>query len=185
MGRGIIVSGAQCTGKSTLIKALKEKFPEISYQKEFVRKTLKKEDVNFADVEKQNKILDFQRSFIEDNDFSISDRGPLDSLSYTAVLKEEGLSNFTEEEFKDLEKRSLDILKSDEVAAIWFLGNEIPLVDDGYRTVDPKQRDAVEKKMLYYINIDPIIKNKTQIIKGNVKKRVHTCEEILQYAFGF
>ena len=170
--KGIIVSGAQCTGKSTLIKALKEIYPNISYQKEFVRKTLEKKDVNFADVEKQNKIFEFQKNFILNNEFSISDRGPLDSLSYTAVLRDAGLSNFSDEDFFELEKKSLEFIKSDNVISIWFLPNEIPLVEDGYRTMDEQQRNAVEAKMKYYIESDPIIKDKTIILTGSVQDRI-------------
>lgn len=179
MEKGIIVSGAQCTGKSTLIKELKKIYPNISYQKEFVRKTLDKKDVNFADVEKQNKIFEFQKNFILDNNFSISDRGPLDSLSYTAVLKEKGLSNFTEEDFISLEKRSLDFLKSNYVISIWFLPNEIPLIEDGYRTMDENQRNEVEAKMKYYIESDPLIKDKTIILTGSVPVRVSICREFI------
>lgn len=176
----IIISGAQCTGKSSLIKKIKEFFPDFNYQKEFVRKTLGKEEVNFADTKKQFKILENQKKFLMQEGNCIADRGPLDSLSYSSILYKKGLSNISSEDMDNLKKESLDFLKSNYVDYVILLTHkDVPLIEDGYRTMDDSQRDEVENEMLYYMNNDDILWEKLIILSGSLEDKVDFLKNLI------
>lgn len=174
----VICAGSQGVGKSTLIKELKKIYPDFIYQKEFVRSILKKSDVNRADYSSQRKILDAQKKFLLKPYNSISDRGPLDSISYTNLLRSQGLSDMTDKEFNELEEESRTILQSSDVSIIFFLPIEFSLIDDGYRTMDEDQRNDVEDIMLDYIN-KWNLSHKVKMLKGDVDSRVVYCSGII------
>lgn len=174
----VTVSGASCTGKSTLIKELKKIYPDFLYQKEFVRAVLSKVNLDRADAATQNKIFDAQKKFLYKPGNLIMDRCPLDSISYTRLLREQGNSDMTDEEFKILEEKSREVLQSDNTSIIFFLPIEFTSVDDGYRTLDEEQRNDVENIMLDYIN-EWGLNKKFKILRGDVDSRVTYCSGII------
>ena len=175
----ITVSGAQGTGKTTLINALKKVYPFFDIQKEPVRSVIKKkENVNFADKEKQLIILEKQRNFLQDNIAVLTDRCPLDSLSYTKMLRDEGLSNIDDELFEYIWQQSAGILESDLIDIMILLPIEFPLIDDGFRVMDDKQQKKVQRIMEDYAT-EFLLGDTIIVPHGSVEERVEFCKEYI------
>lgn len=142
----ITFDSSQCTGKTTLINALKEKYKIFNIQKEPVRGLIKNKDkVNFADDKIQLSILSKQRNYILDNDYVLQDRSPLSSFSYTKYLRSKGLSNINDSFYRFIEEESKLILQSDLIDYIVVLPIEFPLIDDGFRTLSYEQQSEIQE----------------------------------------
>lgn len=167
------VSGAQNTGKTTLINALKRKYDFFGIQREPIRSILKdKTRVNFADDNIQLRILSNQRDYILENDFALTDRCPLDSASYMELLSSEGKTNISKGTYDFIEKESQLIMQSHFVDLIIFLPIEFEMEDDGFRTVDPIQQRKIQEVMETNI-YEWGINHKVIRPSGSVEERVN------------
>ena len=137
---------SQCTGKSTLITALKKKYDFFNIQKEPIRGILKdKTKVNFADDDIQLRILNNQRNYILENNYILQDRSPLSSFCYTSYLRDLGKSNINDRTFDFIRNESKIIMQSGFVDLIIILPIEFDLIDDGFRTLDPIQQKDIQQ----------------------------------------
>lgn len=149
----VILSGAQCTGKTSVIKALPEEYKPFCIR-EIIRNMTEQEPsikVNAdGDGRSQERFMhEYLYLFSKYRDY-ISDRGLLDVVSYTLWLGRKG--NLPMELF---EKQYI-ILREwlrihPDVVHVYF-PIYFPVVDDGYRDTDEDHRHGIDGCIQELIN---------------------------------
>lgn len=167
----IALSGAQCSGKTTLINEMKNhpKFKDYVFFDEVVR-TLKKEkgiQVNKnADYASQILILEKHLENLEMEKF-VTDRCLLDAYTYATYLTHKGL--YSEKEWLDFRKLFMQgIYWYDR---IYLLDSNIPFQGDGFRDTDEVFREDISKlflKILKDFQIDFVF------LEGSLQERLNT-----------
>ena len=175
------IVGTHCTGKSTLVEAL-GKVPGFLTVKSLTRSSVSPEERRLGNptIEGQREILHnisekmeeltVKRYESEGQQAFILDRSVVDFMAYTRIFAEQGYYR-EEEAFPILKTASRFVSWID---IIFYLAPEIPIIDDGVRSVDPvlrQQVDAEIKHILFWENIPgkPIVIP----IRGTVEERVH------------
>ena len=164
----ISLSGAQCTGKSTLMKALREEFPDnYVFFDEVVRKLVKEEGIKINkdfDFDSQHSIMTKHIKNMDRINF-VTDRGLLDSFVYAYYGHEEG--KFSKNDFRIFEFLFTTFIR--EYDHIFYLPIEFELEDDGFRSIDNEFRNKIDKlfkELLEKYNVEHTI------LEGNVKERI-------------
>jgi len=185
----IAFSGAQSSGKSTLLEECK-KLPQLtgySFVEEVTRRIKRENNVpinNDSDNYDYTQILitaDHIKNMKMNN--AVLDRCSLDGYIYTRYFFDAGkvskqIYDFSAQTYLQGGLFSYDL--------IFYTDPNIPLVDDGVRSTDKQFRDGIinlfetELKLLSTINIHrPLIVR----LKGNVKDRIETIKEVLKNAY--
>lgn len=172
----IAITGAQSTGKSTLLRFLKQDqdLKGFEFIDELTRKIAAK-GININE-EGSNMSQIFTITIHAENiikDHFISDRCALDGLVYTRWLYDQGkvsewIMNYAEGVANEVLPR---------YDFIFYLPPEIPIEDDGIRSADESFRKEITKLFEYYID-----KHKLKIftLTGSVADRAKTLKRILQ-----
>jgi len=165
----IAISGAQNSGKTTLIKLIKEKGKTKGYIffDEVVR-TLKKEkniSINkVADFDSQVLILERHLENLKEENF-ITDRCLLDAFVYSHYLYDKAL--YSKEQMDVFEKLFLKGI--DKYDLIFLQDIEgISIEDDGFRSLDIKFREDIHS---LFLNILSIFKINYVILEGTINQR--------------
>lgn len=170
----IILTGAQGTGKTTILNHYKEEgYPVIT---EVVR-NLAKQGFNInesGDKDGQNAIFNEYCKLFTDNKSFISDRGLTDVVAYTMYLCDTGrvTPKFMEEQAEKLEK----FVKDNKDIVYFYFPIEFPVVNDGVRSVDEEFRSCIDINictLLREMNI-PFI-----TVSGSVEERAKTIDYTL------
>lgn len=132
----IVITGSQCSGKSTLINVLKkeEALSNFTFFDEIVRSLVKDKGIKInreADYESQLAIFEMHKKNAETSSF-ISDRSAIDAFVY--AYKNFKLGFFTESEFFEFEALFLETLPLYD--KIFFLPVEFEMISDGFRDED-------------------------------------------------
>lgn len=163
----IIYTGAQSTGKSTILRHYKDLgYPVIT---EVVR-NLSKQGIKVneqGDTSGQELIFDTYYDILSRSKNYISDRGLTDVLAYTKYLYDrDRVSQRTLNE----QLHSLKIFNQahSDILYIYF-PIEFPVVDDGFRSKDENFREEIDKNIL-----DILINNNIPYLKisGSVEERI-------------
>lgn len=171
-------TGAQSTGKTTLLKQCKELYDNVSFVDEVTRYVKRTYDVpineNAGDVT-QLLILNqhLTNSFIKGD--VIMDRCIIDGLIYTEWLYKKGkIGNWVNDyawHLFGLLIRKVDI--------VFHCTADFDLVDDGERSTDVKFRNDIIKQMENYTNLyckpEQLVK-----LSGTVEQRMQTIQETLK-----
>jgi len=162
----IAISGAQGSGKTTVLNALKKEniLSNFNFIDEIVR-TLAKEGVKInknSDHFSQMRILEQHYKNIWNYKNFITDRSALDAFVYATwdYLHE----NFTYKEHKEHEKIFLDCIKAYDY--FFYIPIEFDVVEDGVRDTDK----------VYQKEIDDLFRRMFQKYKIPVKKLTGPCE---------
>jgi nicotinamide riboside kinase len=162
----IAIMGAQGSGKSTVLNALREvdSLSHYAFVNEIVR-TLAKKGVKInknSDHKSQTTILEQHYKNIWNHDSFITDRGALDAFVYATWDYLHG--NFTYTEHKEHEKIFLDCITSYDY--FFYIPIEFDIVPDGVRNADST----------YQKEIDVLFRKTFQKYNISVKKLTGTCE---------
>jgi predicted ATPase len=173
MEKRLILTGAQGTGKSTILNHFKEQgYPVIT---EIVRQ-LSQEGVNIneaGDSESQTIIFNKYKELLDQESY-ISDRGLSDVVAYTFYL---GLQGKLEKEFADEQfMEAVKFYKENEDIIICYVPIEFPVVDDGVRSMDEDFRNTIDFLIRSFLDCNEI---PYYIIKGTVDERIAQVELIL------
>jgi len=177
----ISFTGAQSTGKSSLLEECKKdgRFNGYTFQHEVTRWVKKKYNLTInedGDELTQLAILakHLDNYLIYRDKDVVMDRCILDGLVYTTYLYAgpnqvigDEVYNYTEFLFKKL---------IDKIDIIFYTEPEVPLVDDGERSVDVEFRDGIVKlfeEAIKHFKI-PVVR-----LSGNMKERMTTIYKTL------
>lgn len=169
----IVFTGAQGTGKTTVLNHFKENHNIIT---EVVR-LLSKQGVKINEMgndEGQQTIFNEYIKLLSNKRSYISDRCLVDVLSYTKYLYEHGSVSV------GIYRQQLDLFKkflkdNKDIIYVYF-PIEFDLVDDGVRSMDERFRKEIDnniKSLLESNDVDYIV------MSGTVDKRVRNVEYIL------
>ncbi len=170
----IAISGAHCTGKTTLVNALKESNQLNNYIfRSNLLRGLKEMGIPINEVGNTTTQLYVMTKFYEflhTPGNAILDRCALDGMAYTMYFYQEmseNMQSIFERMFEEM------VFKYD---AICYVVPELPLIDDGVRSLDKKFHDQVIQ------NFDILI-NEYQIpvhyISGSVETRTQQVLDII------
>ena len=147
-------TGASGTGKTTLLKAFKEKYPGIEVRTEVVRNLIKEKGIKInemGDEDGQRLIFGAYEDFLKrhiDEDY-VSDRCVIDPLAYTIihVANHQIRSEVLDEQWQTVKNMVMDGL----LDKVFYFPIEFANVHDGVRSDDEdfrKETDAAIRGVL-------------------------------------
>lgn len=175
----ILFTGAQSTGKSSLLKALKkEEFLPNDYIfiSEIVRNVFFKNlPINESSTQETQLIIfnkHLENLLLFDN--FVTDRGLVDAFSFTSWLYQKGKVD------QDFSKyQYILFLKYFSLYDLIFyfpVNNEVSLEKDGVRSENLSFREEIDSNIRYYLNL-PIFKNKYVTMEGSVSNRLEVFKK--------
>ena len=171
----IIFTGAQGTGKTTILNYFQGKQPIITN----VCRTLAKNGVKInemGDDESQATIFNKYCDLLSQNDY-ISDRGLTDVMAYSKWLFEHG--RLSEGEWKREQRIFKTFIKA--YPAIYFyFPIEFRIEDDGVRSTDEDFRKEIDVNILKSLQDNPEIPGLT--VHGSVEERLEFINRMLQFS---
>jgi len=176
-------TGAQSTGKTTLLNKCKEVYKDYKFVDEVTRYVRKTYDVKINEIggtETQLYILaEHIKNHLKPDENLILDRCILDGYVYTKYQVEN----------KKVSEQVLHAFNGvfavliDKLDYIFYTDpSDVKLVDDGERSVDYKFRDDIIFLFEDLINYKMSPKNREKVIRlsGTVEERMKTIEEYLK-----
>jgi nicotinamide riboside kinase len=177
----ISFSGAQSTGKSTLLKMWQEAIPEWDYIPEVTR--LVKREYDLPINEDGNDLTQtmimgehLRNAFIKREKHAILDRCSLDGLVYTHWLcdnKKVSVGAYSHARYvfdNTIDKYDLIIYTSPE---------DVPVVDDGERSINIKFREEIIELFEQYLITIP--ERKLLRVRGDVRQRIDQIGLAFEY----
>lgn len=176
-------TGAQSTGKTTLLNKCKEVYKDYKFVDEVTRYVRRTYDVKINEIggtETQLYILaEHIKNHLKPEENLILDRCILDGYVYTKYQVIQGkVSHSVLEAFNGVYNVLMDKLDY-----IFYTDpSDVKLVDDGERSTDFKFRDDIINLFEDLITYKMSPKNKEKIVrlKGSVEKRMQTIEKYLK-----
>ena len=164
-----IFTGAQSTGKSTILNHFKEQgYPTIT---EVVR-NLAEQGVKvneMGDEESQQIIFNTYYDLLSSKKDYISDRGLVDVMAYTTYLYSRGkISRETYEYQLGMTGKFLDEYMNDTV--YFYFPIEFPVADDGFRSTNEDFRKEIDINILNLLIKFEIVFIE---VKGSVEERIN------------
>lgn len=174
----ISFSGAQSTGKSTLLKTLQEAVPEWDYVPEVTRLVKREYDLPINEDGNdltQTMIMSehLRYAYTKRNNHAILDRCSLDGLVYTHWLCDKGkvsMGTYSHARYvfdNTIEKYDLIMYTSPE---------DVPVVDDGERSINVEFREEIIDLFEKYLQSIP--EQKILRVRGSVEQRIKQIGEI-------
>ena len=171
----ISFTGAQSTGKSTLLSKMQidERFRKYNFVPEITRSLKKKYNLDINELTQLITVNSHLYNYLDHKGRDvILDRCILDGLVYTTYQFH--MMKIPKEIFKYSEYLFKKLIG--ELDIILYTEPDIPLVDDGERSVDKEFRDIIVN--LFEEAIDHY-KIKVYRLKGSVDKRMETIYNIV------
>ena len=179
----ISFSGAQCTGKTTLLKRLRKCNWDINFVPEVTR-LIKREygvDINEAGDEMTQSLIiteHFKNINNHNNQSrsSILDRCIIDGLIYTDWLeRNKGLrSRCSAYAYHVFDKyiTSYDVI-------FYTNASDVKIEDDGERSVDVRFRNNIIAGFSDWITNNPRVRDRVVVLSGTVEERLETIKKTL------
>lgn len=184
-----ILTGAQGTGKSTLLHHFDDKMNVVT---EVVRNLAKTDGIAVneeGNMEGQTKIFDTYYNILStEKDPYISDRGLTDVISYTVynirrmicngeIGQEEG-QKFIEEQIN----RFIDFSDKNEDVVYFYVPIEFDVVDDGFRSTNEEFRREIDNNISELFEYMEGLHMGLNVftLRGSVEERLDTMEEIMK-----
>lgn len=172
----IIFTGAQGTGKTSVLNEFKEKGHDVVTE---VVRNLSKKGVKInkdGDEKSQTKIFnEYKKIFSEKQDF-ISDRGLIDVVAYTVYLARHGKvsEEFANKQIKQLHKfviNNMDFFYC-------YFPIEFEVVDDGVRDLDEEFRNEISEIILSLLGALGL---SFILVTGTLEERVGKVQELIDW----
>jgi thymidylate kinase len=176
-------TGAQCTGKTTLLNECKKIYTDYSFVDEVTRLVKRSYDVEINEAggsETQLYILsEHIKNHLRSDKNLILDRCILDGYVYTKYLvNNERVNHSVLEAFNAV----FSTLFSKIDIIFYTDPSDVKLVDDGERSIDKKFREDVIEifEDLITYKMSPFNREKVVRLKGSVKERMKIIEKYLK-----
>lgn len=170
----VLFTGAQGTGKTTIIKSLPDTLTKIQG---ITRSVVQKNGFQFNDGatdESQRAIFDTKKKALEETPEFVSERSLIDVLSYTWYQFQNGKCSVAE--FARQYSETLNFIRNHPDDVYMYFPIEFELVADGTRSVDSQYQKDIDKciKILLdtfhvnYITMTGSVENRLKIFKNVV-----------------
>lgn len=177
----ISFSGAQSTGKTTLLKKMEEMYPEFEYVPEVTR--LVKREYNLPINEDGNDLTQMMigsthmyNAYRQYEKSVILDRCSLDGIVYSMWLYEK--KKISSDAFYFM--RSVFFRTKDMYDVIFYTDpTDVKIEDDGERSTSVEFRDEIIQLFEYFRDD---VRGKIVTVSGSVKERLKQIKEYLQLA---
>ena len=179
----IVFTGAQGTGKTTMLNLFKDKFDEVITE---IVRNLSKQGVKvneLGDCEGQIRIFDEYSNLLKSNKSFISDRCFIDVMAYTKYLLDHCKSDEERSTFEiELEREraiASEFFKQNQDINICYFPIEFNVIDDGFRSTNEEFRKIIDENI--YHELVHLVKNKARIftIRGTIEERTKQIENII------
>jgi nicotinamide riboside kinase len=178
-------TGPHCSGKTTLLKKCKEHYgAKLCYIDEVTRLIKREHDVDInetgANDVTQSLILnkEFENLFYNYKGFGfegiLHDRCLMDGMVYTSYFARDRLNDFPVSNSLGLMYYTNYIKKYDHI--FYPSPHDVPLVDDGERSINKEFRDAIIDKYENFWLSDERLRGKVTILKGTVEERMEAIK---------
>lgn len=179
-------TGASGTGKTTLLNAVKEKYPELEVGTEVVRNLIKTRDIKInemGDEDGQKLIFNTYDEYLTshvDKDY-VSDRCIIDPAAYTLihVANHQVPSEILDEQWKRIRERVLD----GTLTTVFYFPIEFANVHDGVRSDNDdfrKETDAAIRGIINGVEMYHPGKLKVITVRGSVEGRMKIIDDYIQ-----
>lgn len=177
MQKIINFTGAQGTGKTTILKALQQDpaFKEFDFVTEVVRNFVKEKGLKInQDGTTQTQELLFQAysDSLEKKTSYVSDRCIIDVCAYT----EDGCArNKKDPAWRALLQEQFNEVKSlkEKLGYVFYFPIEFPLVNDGVRSMNEEYQEWIDK---YICNVLQLCDIPYTVVSGTVEQRIRTIK---------
>lgn len=182
----ISFTGAQGTGKTTILNALREDpdFKDFEFVTEVVRKFVKELEMKInkeGTIETQKIIFQAYNSLLDREGSFLSDRCILDVISYTlAGLMALPLGTTERSNFANCLCSQIQTLRDrrDDLGIIFYFPIEFPIESDSVRStdidyqkeIDGSIRDLLEREEVPYITVSGSVEERIKIIKATLSE---------------
>lgn len=173
----IIFTGAQGTGKTTILNHYKEHGYNIITE---IVRNLSKEGVKInemGDLEGQRRIFNEYNKILNKEESYISDRGLTDVTAYTSYLSNKNDDNDLRVECMYQLFDIQDFYQKNSAVITCYFPIEFPVVDDGVRSINEEFRHDID------VNIKNILDGigiQYYTITGTVEERIKQIDKIIQ-----
>jgi predicted ATPase len=172
----IILTGAQGTGKTTVLNEFRDAGFEIVTE---VVRNLAKKGVNInkdGDEKGQTKIFNEYKKIFTSNDHFISDRGLIDVVAYTVYLARHGKvsEEFANKKIKQLHK----FLLANHDSYYCYFPIEFDVVADGVRDLDEEFREEISNIILSLLGALGI---SFVVMHGSVEERTSKLQSLIDW----
>ena len=160
MDKKIMFTGAQGTGKTTLIYSTMESYENTPVSINGIRDLIKKYKLDHSENSNettQTKIFNYYKKLVRDNKTLVCDRSLIDVFAYTLSLYKH--FKVSEDYFKKQERAFAKFVKENKDITYCYFPIEFKVVNDGVRSIDEEYRTEIDtniKAILKTYNIDYI-----------------------------
>ncbi len=151
MNKRIVLSGAQGTGKSTVLNLFKEAgYPVIT---EVVRNLVKSKGISInkeGTDDTQRLVFDTYADVLGNTEKYVSDRGLTDVISYTMAGVMEG--KVSRAVVEEQENQIVEFVKANPDIIYVYFPIEFPVVADGVRSTDEEYRQTIDNLIFDTLN---------------------------------
>lgn len=179
----ISFSGAQSTGKTTLLNHLKERNDHVNFVSEVTR-LIKREygvDINEAGDEMTQSLIITEHfkninNHKKQENSSILDRCILDGLIYTEWLE---VNQHLQEWCRDYAFNVYNRFINEYDIIFYTNASDVKIEDDGERSIDTKFRNNIITAFGSRITNDTRLRDRVVILRGTVEERLQTIKTAL------
>ena len=181
----VVITGAACTGKTTLANSLTNQYGTFSTPLETVRvlDKLYKMDFTNGNASLQLAALQLDTKLLLDKNNYFLDRSCIDGFVYTSYYKKLGRCDMDEATFRFYEDECRTNMQNYVDLIIFLRFNEIPIVDDGFRVTELsylQETDKLAEETIKRWNLE----GKTITPHGdNIEERIKFCKKYLERLF--
>ena len=176
MSRRIIFTGAQGTGKTTILNHYKEQGHNVITE---VVRNLAKKGVKInkdGDEKGQTKIFKEYEKLLGENTSFISDRGLIDVTAYTVYLARQGKVS---EEYADKQLKKLSKFLSENSDIVYcYFPVEFDVVADGTRDLDEEYRSDINQIILSLLGAFGM---SFVVVAGTVEERIAKVDQLFNW----
>ena len=174
----IILTGAQGTGKTTLIRRLSELHPDYAVVPEIARQLAKEGyTINERATDKdQDAIFNRLKTELSKKDDMFSDRGLIDVIAYDYYLMNQG--RLSEDTLNKHIVEFIDFMEENDDVVYIFVPIEFPVEEDGVRSTDEDFRTQIESSIAEILGSEDF-GGAWFAVSGTVGERIVQIEEYL------
>lgn len=174
-------TGAQGTGKTSVLKALQEDpvFSEFEIVTEVVRNFVKEKGITInrdGTPKTQNLLFEAYEQVLRKDTPYISDRCIIDVCAYTSSGRDHAKEDLNEWSLIEYEQRREIIRRKSDLGFVCYFPIEFDIVSDGVRSIDMDYQKEIDSKILQILQNNQI---SHLMVHGSVEERVSQIKKHL------